>query len=220
MKGKKKRVHRATEERPATLARPRAYIRATYTAATLLSDWGNSRGSQEIPRSHELARNRRETPGGPGRAMHDYIHDHGRVRGRLSERGRLLLLLLLHGLATAARDTIWSAVTSVHTNTTPHETPEKRLAELRDPNRIDRCTILDARPEDWPPPVTRRKFAMLLKNQQQCMRPSKTAGLFFRPEIPKLGLKKIQFFLCVKVKSFNQLSILSFVAVNQESVLQ
>lgn len=83
---------------------------------------------------------------GAGRDARSWRREGG--YGRLSERGVLVgRPPLLHGLATAARDTIWSAVTSACTHkhrrwfASSHEAfrkKKKRVAELRDTDRIDR----------------------------------------------------------------------------------
>lgn len=77
----------------------------------------------------------------------------------------------------------WPPCTQTRRGLNSSRNPRKRLAELRDPNRIGQCTIFDARPEDYPFLLrwTRRKFVtrppkVFPKNQEQCMRMHRVLG--------------------------------------------
>lgn len=126
-----KAVHRATEGNRSS-ARATARVNSCHLHGSLsLSDRiGEAErlpGNSTKPRISVKPSVR---PGGRARCTATpHVHRLVRKTFGKGDLGPTRLPLLLHGLVTAARDTIWSAVTSVHTNTegppTPHEAPEK-----------------------------------------------------------------------------------------------
>jgi len=92
------------------------------------------RGSQEIPRSHELVWN------------HRYARGIGRdARTIHVERGGPDCCCTVWWPQHATPYGLpWPPCTQTRRGLNSSRSPRKSLAELRDPNRIGRCTILDA----------------------------------------------------------------------------
>lgn len=126
-----KAVHRATEgnrsNAQATARVNSCHLHGSLSLSDRIGEAERLPGNSTKPRISVKPSVR---PGGRARCT-AIPHVHRLVRKTFGkgDLGPTRLPLLLHGLVTAARDTIWSAVTSVHTNTegppTPHEAPEK-----------------------------------------------------------------------------------------------